>query len=94
MTAAAVIFMLAGSVVVAAPSCTERDAALRHLAKKYQEAPVAVGVTSGGGLVEVLSTGDGKTWTIIVTGPNGQSCVVAHGENWRAIPFAVPDPRV
>jgi hypothetical protein len=67
--------------------CDERTKVLGHLANKYQEAPVAIGVTSSGGLVEVLSTGDGNTWTIIVSNPNGVSCLLAAGEGWRALHF-------
>jgi hypothetical protein len=33
--------------------------------------------------VEVLSTGDGETWSIIITSPKGMSCLVAAGEGWR-----------
>lgn len=67
--------------------CDERDRVLSHLAKKYREAPVAVGLTSGGGLIEVLSTGAGETWTIIVSNPDGVSCLVAAGEGWRKLEF-------
>ena len=63
--------------------CNTREIVLGHLAKKYGEVPVAVGVTNKGGLVEVLTTGDGNTWTIIVSTPNGVSCMVAAGEAWR-----------
>ncbi len=68
---------------------------LGHLAQKYQEVPVAIGVTNRGGLVEVLTTGDGKTWTIIISTPDGQSCLVAAGEGWRAVPKAAgsADPK-
>ncbi len=76
------------------PQCDDREAVLEKLAKKYQEAPVAVGVTSSGGLVEVLTTSDGSTWTIIVTTTDGISCLVAAGEGWRNIPFVMLDPRV
>ncbi len=72
--------------------CNQRDDVLGHLAQKYQELPVAVGVINRGGLVEVLSTGDGKTWTIIISSPDGQACMVAAGEEWRALPQAdAPD---
>lgn len=70
-----------------ARQCDERERVLTHLAKKYQEAPVAVGLTSGGGLIEVLSTGSGETWTIIVSNPDGVSCLVAAGEGWRKLEF-------
>ena len=72
--------------------CKQRHDVLGHLAQKYQELPVAVGVTNRGGLVEVLSSGDGKTWTIIISSPNGEACMVATGEGWRALPWAdTPD---
>ena len=61
------------------------------LANKYKEAPVAVGVTNTGGLVEVYSTGDGNTWTIIVTTPQGMSCLVAAGEGWRTIEHKIEE---
>ena len=56
---------------------------LELLSQKYSEAPIAVGVANNGGLVEVLSTGDGETWSIIITSPKGMSCLVAAGEGWR-----------
>ena len=64
-----------------------------HLAKKYGEAPVAIGVTNKGGLVEVLTTSDGNTWTIIVSMPNGLSCLVAEGEGWRTMKYKPAEPQ-
>ncbi len=76
--------------------CDQRARVLGHLAQKYNETPVAIGVTTSGGMVEVLTTGDGGTWTIILSNPNGTSCLVAAGEGWRALPFdkSANDPRV
>ncbi len=67
--------------------CDQRAKVLGHLAQKYKEAPIAVGVTSSGGIVEVLTTGDGETWTIILSDPNGTSCLIAAGEGWRNLQF-------
>ncbi len=77
-------------------SCDQRASVIGRLAEQYREAPVAIGVTSTGGMVEVLTTGDGGTWTIIVSNPNGTSCLVAAGEGWRALRFnnTAADPRV
>ena len=63
--------------------CSQRSQVVEHLAKKYQEAQVAVGVTGKGALVEVLTTKDGNTWSILLTKPDGVSCLVASGEGWR-----------
>lgn len=73
------------STTFAQPQCDRRDNVLAVLEDKYGESPVALGVTSNGGLVEVLATGDGATWSIIVTNPQGMSCLVAAGEGWRAL---------
>ncbi len=46
------------------------------------ESQVAIGIANNGRLVEVFSAGDGSTWTIVMTTPQGKSCVVASGEDW------------
>ena len=76
--------------------CDQRASIIGHMAEEYREAPVAIGVTSTGSIVEVLTTGDGTTWTIIVSNPNGTSCLIAAGEGWRALRFnnTAADPRV
>ncbi len=87
---------VASSEGTAQVTCNQRDNVLGHLAQKYQEVPIALGVTNRGGLVEVLSTGDGKTWTIIISTPDGRSCMIAAGESWRMVPNAAAkaDPKV
>lgn len=86
-------FALASSAAAAQPQCNERAHVLDLLAKKYKEAPVAAGVTNSGGLVEVLTDAKGGTWTIIVTTPQGMSCLVAAGEGWRTREqIALDDP--
>ncbi len=79
------VLTLGSFEAAAQTACNPRTEVVGHLAKKYGEAPVAIGVTNKGGLVEVLTTGDGNTWTIIVSMPNGTSCMVAAGEGWRSM---------
>ena len=76
----------------AQPQCNDRKEVLDLLAQKYKEAPVASGVTNNGGLVEVLTDAKGGTWTIIVTTPQGVSCLVAAGEGWRKMEQIAVDP--
>jgi hypothetical protein len=71
--------------------CGPRQELVEVLRKKYRETPVAAGVTLSGGLVELLAQPDGATWTIMVTTPEGTSCLVAAGEGWRFRPR--PDER-
>lgn len=62
--------------------CAERETVLKGLSK-YKEAPVSMGLTSNGMVLEILAAREGETWTIIFTRPDGVSCVVATGEYWR-----------
>jgi hypothetical protein len=72
------------SPVSAQQICAERVGLLKQLNKSHQEAPQALGVTGSGQIVELL-TSDRGTWTIIITAPNGVSCLVAAGESWENI---------
>jgi len=73
----------------AAPQiCGARAELLAELTKRYSEAPVAVGLANSGVLVEVLSSDHGSTWTIIVSQPDGTSCLVAAGKEWQDLPHA------
>ena len=40
----------------------------------------------------MLSTGEGKTWSIIITSPQGMSCLVAAGEGWRMMEKLAREP--
>lgn len=73
--------------------CTERSEVLGHLATKYSEAPVAMGLANNGGVIEVLTSGSGTSWTIIITMPNGVSCMLAAGESWESLPVVNTDPK-
>lgn len=66
--------------------CAEREALLASLSREYSEAPQAVGLANNGNVVELLTAGDGRTWTLLMTRPDGTSCVVAAGEAWDQLP--------
>lgn len=85
-------FVVVATSAMAQPQCDQRDSVVKLLADKYREAPVAIGVTNNGGLVEVLTNNKGETWTIIVTSPQGVSCLVAAGEGWRSMDLLAMDP--
>lgn len=75
------------SLVIAAPTeaqmaCAARSELITRLGGQYSEAPVAMGLANNGGVLEVFSSPEGSTWTILVTDTNGISCLVAAGEYW------------
>ncbi len=52
------------------------------LGQRFAEMSVARGLSANGRMVEIYATDDGATWTMVITTPEGQSCVVASGEAW------------
>jgi hypothetical protein len=84
--------LAAPTPAVAAPAnCGPRAELLKKLAKQYREAPVAVGLANNGALVEVLTSDSGATWTILISDPNGLSCLIAAGEEWQALKRVATD---
>jgi hypothetical protein len=66
-------------------ACGKRDEMLGHLAGKYHEEPVAMGLATNGSLVEVLASNTGGSFTIVYTTPAGLTCMMAAGNNWETI---------
>ena len=73
-------------------ACYPRGEVLEGLGRLYGERQIAGGISSSGWLVELFTSGDGATWTIIATTPQGMSCQVASGEGWR--PLEPPGPHL
>ncbi|NBB83026.1 MAG: hypothetical protein GVY28_06420 [Alphaproteobacteria bacterium] len=69
-------------------SCATRESILAYLAKEYAEQPVAMGLANSGGMIEVLTNSAGTSWTILLTKPDGETCMVAAGEGWETLPMA------
>lgn len=55
---------------------------VEQLGAQYAESQAAVGVTDKGGAIEVFTTSDGSTWTLVLTNPDGTSRIVAAGQTW------------
>ncbi len=79
--------LLSGLALVSLPAEAQSTAApraeiVKQLGDAYAEEPVAIGLTGNGSVIELFTTGDGSTWTIVITSPDGLSRVVAAGESW------------
>ena len=64
--------------------CSTRAYFVAELRAQHKETPVAMGLVTNGNVLEVLASEKG-TWTILVTRPNGVSCVVAVGDSWETL---------
>lgn len=65
--------------------CGDRDKIISSLETLYQEKPSAIGMSGGGGVVELFVSEKGS-WTLLLTQPTGVSCLVAAGEHWEQLP--------
>ncbi|MFN4143438.1 hypothetical protein [Aestuariivirga sp.] len=67
--------------------CGERDEIVKSLSSQYSEKPRAMGLANQSAIIEVFTSKAG-TWTILLTRPDGASCIVGAGEAWEDIPPA------
>lgn len=82
-TAAALMVPTLAVAAAAAPYCAARNDVLAKLANDFREQPASAALTSDGQLLEVLRSDTKLTWSILITSPNGVSCLVAAGESWQ-----------
>ena len=73
-------------------ACESHAEITKQLGKRFQESPSAIGLSSTGAVIEIFTGSGDATWTIVVTTPDGNSCVIATGEAWEAVP-AKPNGR-
>lgn len=74
------------------PACHSHADLTKMLDQKFAEQPSALGLQANGHLVEVFVSNDGTSWSIVVTRPDGWSCIVAVGQNWESLPNPITGP--
>lgn len=86
LIASGLLFGMAATAPPAyAANCAMRDTVVERLASKYSEALTAGGLQGAQGsatIIEVWASKESGTFTVIVTNPQGVSCVVAAGTDW------------
>lgn len=85
MAAGVLIGMIAVSHPAHAANCAKRDMVVERLKTKYDESFAAGGLQSSRNsqtLVEVWASKATGTFTVMLTTPDGLSCVVATGTDW------------
>ncbi|CUH85441.1 hypothetical protein [Thalassovita mediterranea] len=63
-------------------SCMSRDRLVHSLTQRYGEDLLGRGLQTPETLLEIWSSDSTGSFTIFVTNPSGQACIVATGENW------------
>ncbi|MSU89581.1 hypothetical protein GE300_08120 [Rhodobacteraceae bacterium 2CG4] len=76
----------AAAQTAAPQACGERAAVIERLRSGYGEERTGAGLSSSRGIVEVYASQRTGSWTILLTLPDGRSCLVAAGESWQSGP--------
>ena len=73
--------------------CGIRTEVIQKLADHFGETQREIGLVPERGVVlELFASGDGQTWTIMLSFPDGKSCLFASGTDWGATGHAVLKP--
>lgn len=79
-----------GVVALASPAhaqsamaCQARAKLVQTLEDRYKESLDSIGLQSPELLLEIWSAKETGSFTVLITKPNGISCVVASGKNWH-----------
>lgn len=76
--------ILTGSIrsAHAGTACGDRETIVERLTTLYNEYRASMMVDAAGNLVEIYSNLDTGTWTLLITRPQGATCVVSSGGNF------------
>ncbi len=72
-------------------NCAPRDTLIERLASQYGERRQAVGLANNNTLVEVYSSDESGSWSIVVSTAGGPSCLVAAGTAFQLTDDPLPD---
>jgi len=78
---AAIVSAACATAVFAQPGCAPRERVVSDLAERFGETRVAIGLTSNHMTLEVFSNLETDRWTVLITRPDGTSCLAASGHH-------------
>ena len=66
--------------------CGKRADMVRHLSEKYGETRRSMGLAEGRGVVELYASEETGSWTILITSPQGTTCMMVAGQAFQVEP--------
>jgi hypothetical protein len=82
--------ILATQIAFSAPQCGSRDQVTALLADRYGETRRALGMAGEAAVMELYASDQTGTWTITLTLPDGQMCLMASGAGYEALTEELP----
>ena len=62
--------------------CGSHTDVISALQREYGETRISRGLTNGGAVIEVFASEDGS-FSVLLTAPNGTSCMISAGDSWE-----------
>lgn len=72
--------------------CPERRHVLSLMAERFDQEPVAMGLSHNGDLLELLTNQANGDWTLLATSASGRSCQLAAGTAWQNLAAIGSEP--
>jgi hypothetical protein len=79
-------FFFASPALASEPVCFPQEVMRALLSGMYGEAPVWVGLSANGALVEIHGNESTSTWTLVVIDPAGKACIGGAGGMFMIVP--------
>lgn len=85
------VVAISPGLATAQAACSDHTSLVRSLSNDFAEHPISMGLAANGTIFEIFASEKGA-WTILVTRPDGISCLVATGEGWENLPKMAQRP--
>lgn len=79
------LFATAQNSFAQGAKCAPRPAVVERLTDTYGETRQSIGLATNNTVMEVFASAENGTWTIVVTNPQGITCLVAAGRSFEAL---------
>ncbi|MBV1927785.1 MAG: hypothetical protein KUG62_11555 [Rhodobacteraceae bacterium] len=66
-------------------NCAPRPLVLERLANGYGETRQSIGLGTNNAVIEMFASAETGSWTITVTKPDGETCLVASGRSYESL---------
>ncbi|MGO4907550.1 hypothetical protein ACEN2J_04370 [Pseudorhodobacter sp. W20_MBD10_FR17] len=70
--------------------CGQRGAVMAQLVDQFGESRRSMGIAANNMVMEVFASDASQSWTITVTTPQGQTCLIASGQGFEAMIEPLP----
>lgn len=74
--------------------CMKHSDFVAEVAREFQERLVGFGILSDKQVIGLFASSRGATFTLVFTTPEGLTCPIGSGNNWRHVSPPLPDMKI